>query len=68
MQEKHNVHSLELPLIQHVEGPDADRLSAVLRGMWFSLSSLHCFAELATAGFSHFSIVYLQMKSLTGLL
>ncbi|XP_020161645.1 uroporphyrinogen-III synthase, chloroplastic [Aegilops tauschii subsp. strangulata] len=29
--EKHNVHSLELPLIQHVEGPDADRLSAVLR-------------------------------------
>ena len=31
VQEKHNVHSLELPLIQHVEGPVADRLSAVLR-------------------------------------
>ncbi|EMS54149.1 Uroporphyrinogen-III synthase, chloroplastic [Triticum urartu] len=33
--EKHNVRSLELPLIQHVEGPDADRLSAVLRDEHF---------------------------------
>nr|ABM45934.1 uroporphyrinogen III synthase [Triticum aestivum] len=40
--EKHNVHSLELPLIQHVEGPDADRLSAVLRDEkfdWITVTS-----------------------------
>ncbi|PUZ47829.1 hypothetical protein GQ55_7G197500 [Panicum hallii var. hallii] len=29
--EKHNIHSLELPLIKHVEGPDTDRLSDILR-------------------------------------
>uniref|UniRef100_A0A0D9VQF5 Uroporphyrinogen-III synthase n=1 Tax=Leersia perrieri TaxID=77586 RepID=A0A0D9VQF5_9ORYZ len=28
--EKHNIKTLELPLIKHVEGPDTDRLSAVL--------------------------------------
>ncbi|KAE8771108.1 uroporphyrinogen III synthase [Hordeum vulgare] len=40
--EKHNVHSLELPLIQHVQGPDADRLSAVLRDEkfdWITVTS-----------------------------
>ncbi|KAG2567168.1 hypothetical protein PVAP13_7NG215651 [Panicum virgatum] len=29
--EKRNINSLELPLVKHVEGPDADRLSDVLR-------------------------------------
>uniref|UniRef100_A0ACD5XCV6 Uncharacterized protein n=2 Tax=Avena sativa TaxID=4498 RepID=A0ACD5XCV6_AVESA len=40
--EKHNVHSLELPLIQHVEGPDTDRLSEVLRDEkfdWITVTS-----------------------------
>ncbi|CAL5006436.1 unnamed protein product [Urochloa decumbens] len=29
--EKHNIQSLELPLIEHVDGPDTDRLPDVLR-------------------------------------
>ncbi|CAN6302016.1 unnamed protein product [Urochloa humidicola] len=29
--EKHNIQSLELPLIKHVDGPDTDRLPDVLR-------------------------------------
>ncbi|RLM74716.1 hypothetical protein C2845_PM15G13070 [Panicum miliaceum] len=33
--EKHNIHSLELPLVKHVEGPDTDRLSDVLRAAVF---------------------------------
>ncbi|EAZ25856.1 hypothetical protein OsJ_09696 [Oryza sativa Japonica Group] len=40
--EKHNVQSLELPLIKHVEGPDTDRLSAVLRDEkfdWITITS-----------------------------
>ncbi|CAM0871835.1 unnamed protein product [Alopecurus aequalis] len=40
--EQHNVHSLELPLIQHVEGPDTDRLSSVLRDQkfdWITVTS-----------------------------
>ncbi|KAJ1298475.1 hypothetical protein BS78_01G456400 [Paspalum vaginatum] len=40
--EKHNIHSLELPLIKHVEGPDTDRLSDVLRNDkfdWITITS-----------------------------
>ncbi|KAL6645443.1 hypothetical protein ACP70R_017051 [Stipagrostis hirtigluma subsp. patula] len=40
--EKHNVQSLELPLIKHVEGPDTDRLSDVLRNDkfdWITITS-----------------------------
>ncbi|KQK23240.1 uroporphyrinogen-III synthase, chloroplastic isoform X2 [Brachypodium distachyon] len=40
--EKHNVQSLELPLIQHVEGPDKDRLSVLLRDEkfdWITITS-----------------------------
>ncbi|XP_051183227.1 uroporphyrinogen-III synthase, chloroplastic [Lolium perenne] len=40
--EKHNVHSLELPLIRHVEGPDTDRLPAALRDEkfdWITVTS-----------------------------
>ncbi|XP_072992583.1 uroporphyrinogen-III synthase, chloroplastic [Typha latifolia] len=32
---KHNIHCLELPLIRHAQGPDADRLSDILRGTKF---------------------------------
>ncbi|KAL6867255.1 hypothetical protein ACP4OV_015279 [Aristida adscensionis] len=40
--EKHNVHSLELPLIKHVEGPDTERLSDVLCNQkfdWITITS-----------------------------
>lgn len=32
MQTKHGINCLELPLIQHAQGPDLDRLSSVLSG------------------------------------
>ncbi|KAG1330730.1 Uroporphyrinogen-III synthase, chloroplastic [Cocos nucifera] len=32
---KHNIHCLEFPLIKHTKGPDADRLSALLRDTMF---------------------------------
>ncbi|KAL5208938.1 hypothetical protein ABZP36_004561 [Zizania latifolia] len=40
--EKHNIQTLELPLIKHVEGPDTDRLAAVLRDEkfdWITITS-----------------------------
>ncbi|RWW24118.1 hypothetical protein BHE74_00004727 [Ensete ventricosum] len=30
--EKHNIFCLEVPLVKHTEGPDADKLSAILSG------------------------------------
>ncbi|XP_008782200.2 uroporphyrinogen-III synthase, chloroplastic isoform X2 [Phoenix dactylifera] len=32
---KHDIHCLEFPLIKHTKGPDADRLSALLRDAMF---------------------------------
>ncbi|CAN6290426.1 unnamed protein product [Urochloa humidicola] len=40
--EKHNIQSLELPLIKHVDGPDTDRLPDVLRNDkfdWITVTS-----------------------------
>ncbi|KAL5217681.1 hypothetical protein ABZP36_018365 [Zizania latifolia] len=40
--ERHNIQTLELPLIKHVQGPDTDRLSDVLRDEkfdWITITS-----------------------------
>ncbi|KAK8642505.1 hypothetical protein V6N13_011846 [Hibiscus sabdariffa] len=52
LQAEHGINCLELPLIQHTEGPDLDRLASVLRGKFenfmFNIDS-HAYNQLLFA-------------------